>query len=477
LALDRVDPEDELALSEDDLRRVIDDPRERAHIGAQTLADAFLRRIERLNPALNAILTSTPEVAAADARRVEDARAAGQPLPLDGMPIVLKDNIDLGGVRCTAGSKAFADRIAERDAFVVERLRAAGAVVIAKAHLHEFAYGATSNSAFGAARNPWDPSRIPGGSSGGSGAAIAADLTIGALGTDTGGSVRMPSAFNGVTGLRPTIGGVSNRGVYPLAASLDTVGPMARSAADVRALFASMKAFDSGDPWSREAADRVSGTRSEIRGLRIGIVEEFFFDDADPQIVDRIADAVDVLRDFGASVVPFRIPGIAEAYHSCTLLMRAEAAALHEHRIDDERVPIGDDVRGRLRLGRDVTGIELARVLAHRMQWRRELACILSRDVDALLTPAIAVPTPLIEGTDMLSTTTLLTRMTLPWSFAGIPAISIPCGFRSDGMPVGMQIAAAPWQDDRTIDIAEAYQSATDWHRRRPAHPFVADSK
>jgi aspartyl-tRNA(Asn)/glutamyl-tRNA(Gln) amidotransferase subunit A len=463
-------------LTEDDLRQLIDDPRERVHVGAQMLADAFLGRIERLNPALNAILTLTPEVAAADARRVDDARAVGQPLPLDGMPIVLKDNIDLGGVRCTAGSKVFADRIAERDAFVVERLRAAGGVVIGKAHLHEFAYGATSNSAFGAARNPWDRSRIPGGSSGGSGAALAADLTIAALGTDTGGSVRMPSAFNGVTGLRPTVGSVSNRGVYPLAASLDTVGPMARSAADVRALFASMKAFDAGDPWSRDAADRGAGpARPAIRGFRIGIVEEFFFDDADPEIVDRIQGAAGVLRDLGAAVVPFRISGVAEAYQSCTLLMRAEASALHDQRIDDERVPIGDDVRGRLRLGRDISGIELARVLAHRMQWRRDLTRLLSLDVDALLTPAIAVPTPTVEGTDMLSTTTLLTRMTLPWSFAGIPAISIPCGFRSDGMPVGMQIAAAPWQDDLVIDIAQSYQGATDWHRRRPADLLTAN--
>jgi aspartyl-tRNA(Asn)/glutamyl-tRNA(Gln) amidotransferase subunit A len=462
-------------VSEDDLRRLIDDPRERAGVEAQALAAAFLSRIERLNPGLNAIVTSTPEVAAADARRVDAARAAGRPLPLDGMPIVLKDNIDLGGVRCTVGSKAFFDRIAERDAFVVERLRAAGAVVIAKAHLHEFAYGATSNSALGAARNPWDPRRIPGGSSGGSGAALAADLAIGALGTDTGGSIRMPSAFNGVTGLRPTIGAVSNSGVFPAAASLDTVGPMARSATDVRALFTLMKAFDPGDPWSCDAgADDPRPGRSDLRGLRVGIVEDFFFHDADPEIVGRIRGAAEVLRDLGASVAPFRISGIAEAYQSCTLLMRAEASALHDDRIDDESVPIGDDVRGRLRLGRAITGIDLARVLSHRMQWRRQLASTLTRDVDVLLTPAIAVPTPFIEGTDMLSTTALLTRMTLPWSFAGIPAISIPCGFRSDGMPVGMQIAAAPWRDTLTIDVAQAYQTASDWHRRRPTHRLVA---
>lgn len=462
-------------MNDDDLRRLVDDPAERAQVDALELAAAFLSRIERLNPALNAIVAVTPEVALADAHRVDAARAAGQPLPLDGMPIVLKDNIDLGGVRCTVGSKLFLDRTAERDAFVVERLRAAGAVVIGKAHLHEFAYGATSNSALGAVRNPWDRSRIPGGSSGGSGAAIAADLTIGALGTDTGGSIRMPSAFNGVTGLRPTIGAVSNSGVYPLAESLDTVGPMARAATDVRALFASMKGFDAADPWSfAGACDEPRPSGSVIRGLRVGIVEEFFFEDADPEIVARIQAASEVLRDLGASVVPFRVRGIAQAYDSCTTLMRAEAAAQHESHIDAESAPIGDDVRGRLRLGRAITGIELARVQSHRMRWRRELASILTRDFDVLLTPAIAIPTPPIEGTEMLSTTTLLTRMTLPWSFAGIPAIAIPCGFRSDGMPVGMQIAAAPWRDTLTIDVAEAYQGATDWHRRRPAHLLAA---
>lgn len=462
-------------MNDEVLARLIDDPQERSRVDAGTLAAAFLERIEQLNPGLNAIVTSTPEVAAADAGRVESARAAGKRLPLDGMPIVLKDNIDLGGVRCTVGSKVFFDRVAERDAFVVERLRAAGAVVIAKAHLHEFAYGATSNSALGAARNPWDRSRIPGGSSGGSGAALAADLTIGALGTDTGGSVRMPSAFNGVTGLRPTIGAVSNSGVFPAAESLDTVGPMARSATDVRALFAAMKGFDPSDPWSRNAGgDDPSPGPAALGGLRVGVVEEFFFEGADPEIVARIHDAADLLRDLGASVVPLRIAGIAEAYQSCTVLMRAEVSALHHDRVNDESAPIGDDVRARLRLGLTITGIDLSRALSHRMRWRRELASLLTRDVDVLLTPAIATPTPLIDGTDMLSTTALLTRMTLPWSFAGIPAISIPCGFRSDGMPVGMQIAAAPWRDDLTIDFAEAYQSATDWHRRRPALRLVA---
>ena len=247
-------------MSEDDLRALIDEPARRADVPAVELAEVFLERLESAAPRLHATVTLTPELALAGARRADEARASGHRLPLDGLPLVLKDNVDVAGVRTTVGSRLFADRVAAEDAEVTARLRVAGAVLLGKANMHELAFGATSrNEEFGHVVNPIAPDRIPGGSSGGSGAAVAADLCVAAIGTDTGGSIRLPAALCGVAGLRPTYGAVSNRGVQPVSASLDTVGPLARAVTDLRAVLGAIAGHDPEDPTTCEQHARALG--------------------------------------------------------------------------------------------------------------------------------------------------------------------------------------------------------------------------
>ena len=320
--------------------RLIDQPELRVEVSAVELTQAVLDRIDGAGE-INAFITVTPELALADAARMDELRARGESAgPLHGMPLALKDNIDLAGVRCTAGSDWFRDRIAEEDAETTRRLRDAGAVIVGKTTLHEFAYGATNNNAhYGPCRNPWDLERVPGGSSGGSGAAVGADLCLGALGTDTGGSVRIPAALNGVTGMRHTYGAVSNRGVLPICASLDTVGPMARSAVDMARLSAVIVGYDRHDPYAIEppAAARLgleSGER--LDGLRVGVANAFYFDDVDPAVGANARAAADVLAELGAELVEVDVSDSEEAMLRTTLFSRAEALALHRERLEQD---------------------------------------------------------------------------------------------------------------------------------------------
>jgi aspartyl-tRNA(Asn)/glutamyl-tRNA(Gln) amidotransferase subunit A len=460
-------------LTPQELQRAVDERSVRSQIPATELAQAFLDRIAERD-SYNAVLTPTPELALADARRADEARDAGKPLPLDGLPMLIKDNIDVAGVRCTVGSKLFFDRVAQGDATVVARLREAGAIILGKTFLHEFAFGVTSNGILGACRNPWDPARIPGGSSGGSGAAIAADFAIAALGTDTGGSVRLPAAIDGVTGLRPTFAAVSNRGVFPLAPSFDTVGPLARSAGDLAAVFAAMRGYDPLDPWSQQAPPMESVGAAGVRGLRIAIVEDFFFDGIDSQIEHLIRDAGERLRELGAQIFTHSLEGVERAYRAAMELASVEAAATYETHLDDPTAEMGQQSRERFAPGRGVAATAFARDLEHMMRWRRRIARLLTERFDVVLTPAVAVPTFAIDGITNKEAVGVLTRMTYPWSFAGVPAISIPCGFTFDHMPVGVQLVAAPWRDDLLLSVAEAYQRVTDWHRRRPDVPAKA---
>ena len=453
-------------LSDAELQAAIDDPAARGEIPALDLVRAFLARIANYGPTLNAIVTVLEDTALADAERIDGLRKKGRRLPLDGMPVVLKDNIDVAGVRATIGSRHFSARRSSIDAFVVRRIRDAGAVILAKAHMHELAFGATSNSALGACRNPWDTSRIPGGSSGGSGASVAADLAIGALGTDTGGSIRLPATLNGITGLRPTFGAISNAGIYPVSPSFDTVGPMARSACDVRALFDVMRGHDENDPWSLERPPSLTVAEG-VSGLRVGIVQNYFLEDAPPQAGAAVHEAGRLLTELGADVFAYELPGLEEVFTSCTLMSRIEAASTNAALLDGE-ADLSPDVKERLLLGREQSGVELAAMHRHMMTWRRDIDMRFRRDVDLLLTPGAVIRTPPVEGSPMLQTTGRLTRITNPWSFAGIPAISMPFGFWDDGMPLGVQIAAARWCDERAIVAAEALQSRTGWHRARP---------
>lgn len=435
------------------------------------MVGAALKRIEQIDPTLNAFISVRGEEALREARRIDEARAQGRSVgPLAGLPIAVKDNIDVAGTAATAGSLILADRVPADDAEAVRRARAAGAVVVGKTSLHEFAYGVTTNNPhYGPGRNPWDPTRIPGGSSGGSGAALGADACLLALGTDTGGSVRIPAALNGVTALRPTFGAVSVRGTLPVSASLDTVGPMARCARDVAALFSAIAGYDQQDPWATDGPlrDPLAGLEGGVDGVGVAILTDFLGEDVEPEVRIAVRDAAEVLAGLGVDLVEIKMPGAAVAAERANRLIRAEALSVHLEDLDSTPERFGEDVRRRLELGREISGVEVARAIAAMRAWRVEMLDHFDRHA-LILTPTTSEGAPPIAGSEMIETTARLTRFTYPWSLAGLPAMSVPCGFDASGMPIGMQLVAAPWRDDLLLAAAAAFQRETDWHSRRP---------
>jgi aspartyl-tRNA(Asn)/glutamyl-tRNA(Gln) amidotransferase subunit A len=414
---------------------------------------SFLERIEQLDGELNAFLGLRAEEALAEA----DSAPRGA---LHGVPVAVKDVIDVAGARTTAGSAILAENVAAQDAVAVRRLRAAGAIVLGKLNTHEFAYGASTTSPhFGPARNPWSSDRICGGSSGGSGAAVAADLAAGTLGTDTAGSIRIPACFCGVTGLRPSIGLVSNEGVVPVSWSLDTVGPMAWTAEDCALLL-----------------DAVAGTSTElgagIRGLRIGVVEELF-ERADERVAETVRAAVGELAALGATVEPARVPLLDEAGTINQLVMLPEAAEVHLTWLRTRLADYGPDVRARLLAGLLLPSTAYVTGRRARRWYVEQLDDVLGR-YDLLAAPELPTLPPRIEeDTVELRGERIPYRLSVipfnsPWSLAGLPVASVPCGF-VDGLPVGLALVGRRRGEATVLTAAHAFQQATDWHERRPA--------
>lgn len=436
------------------------------------LTQACLARIERLNPALNAFITVTAEQA------LQQARAAGAEIqrgqwrgPLHGVPLALKDLIDTAGIRTTAASAVFKDRIPAEDAEVVRRLKAAGAVLLGKLNLHEFAYGGTSvPSHFGAVHNPWNLGRIAGGSSGGSGAAVAAGLCFGALGTDTAASVRHPAAYCGVVGLKPTYGRVSTRGVIPLSWSLDHVGPLCRSVSDAALLLEAIAGFDPAEPTSVDQPVEHYAGALQVRtaALRIGVVRRPYFDELDPDIEAAVHAAIQVLARITAGVRDVELP------YSNLLLTVAGAEAYAFHKPWFTRTPELYQAMTRQRL-EQAAGISAAdyvnaRRELERLRWQADDAFAA---VDLLVTPTTALAPIRIESGNMdpplpPDGTPREFRNTHMFDVLGLPAISVPCGFTRDGMPVGLQIAGPRFGESRVLALAHAYEQATEWHRRSP---------
>lgn len=419
---------------------------------------SYLERIEETS-SLNAFLSVRAEEALAEADAVPDG-------PLHGVPVAIKDVIDVAGARTTAASEILRHNVPDRDAESVARLRAAGAVVLGKLNTHEFAYGAATTSPhFGPARNPWSPDRICGGSSGGSGAAIAADLAAGTLGTDTAGSVRIPACYCGVTGLRPTTGLVPTHGVVPVSWTLDAVGPMARSAEDCSLLLSALV------PSYRQ---RLDGGAS---GLRIGAVEELF-GRADPAVAACVHAAVDELRSLGASVERVEVPLLEEAGTILQAILLPEAAEVHLPWMRSRLADYGSDVRARLLSGlllpstAYVTGLRARR-------WYLDGLLPLFERFDLLAQPAMAVAPPRIDDDTVLwHGERLPYRLSVipynsPWALAGLPVVSVPCGF-VDGMPMGLALAGRPGEESTVLGAAASFQRSTDWHERRPQLATVA---
>jgi aspartyl-tRNA(Asn)/glutamyl-tRNA(Gln) amidotransferase subunit A len=429
-----------------------------------------LHKIEALNPKLNAFITVTAESALAEARAAEAEIQSGHWRgPLHGIPIALKDLIDTAGVKTTAGSALFKDRVPLEDAEVVRRLKAAGAVLLGKQNLHEFAYGGSSVvSYFGVVHNPWNPQHIAGGSSGGSAAAVASGLCYGAIGTDTAGSIREPAGLCGIVGLKPTYGRISTRGVIPLSWSLDHVGPITCIVADSALMLEILAGYDSADPYSANvpAQNYVEALNAATRHLRIGVPRAFFYDDLHPEVALAIDQALAVLSRMTADVreVSLTVP-------TDRTLQSAESYAYHASLVQKSPELYQPETLRRIQSGKNVSEEDRIR-LTSQLQELRRTATRIFEDADVLVAPTVPIPAPtvaeLTQNPDRLRPRELLMlRNTRPFNVWGLPAISIPCGFTKEGLPVGLQIAGPPWEEGRVLALAHAYEQATDWHRRK----------
>jgi len=435
----------------------------RIRAGELSPREAVLASLERIEAAseLNAFISVRGDRALAEAETAPHG-------PLRGVPVAIKDVIDVSGEHTTAASAILRDNIAAADAESVARLRRAGAVVVGKLNTHEFAFGAlTTSPHFGPARNPWALDRVCGGSSGGSGAAVAAGLVSGALGTDTAGSVRIPACYCGVTGLRPSIGLVSNVGVVPTSWRFDTVGPLARTAEDCSLLLEALTPSYRPDP------------EGGPEGLRIGVVEELF-DRAEPAIAEVALSAVGDLRRLGARVESVTVPLLDEAGTIVQTMMLPEAAEVHLPWLRTRLNEYGADVRARLLAGLLLPSTAYVTGLRARRVFLRELDPVFAR-FDLLVHPEMPVPPPRIgEETVVLNGVERPYRLSLipfnsPWVLAGGPVASVPCGF-VDGLPVGLALVGAPGAEATVLRAGAAYQRATDWHERRPPAAVAATS-
>ena len=439
---------------------------------ARSALERCLARIERLDPALNAMVTATAETARQQADACDRAAAEGRWLGLlHGIPVALKDNIETAGVRTTSGAAYLADHIPNRDAPVVGRLKAQGAVLVGKANMQELAWGVVStNPVTGQCRNPWNPEHIPGGSSGGSGAAVAAGMAHASLGTDTGGSVRIPASMTGIAGLRPTHGRISIRGITPVSVAHDTVGPMARSVADVARLFAVLAAYDPLDHVSRALPldNFLPRLGDGIEGVRIGLARNFFFDGLDGEVEAAVRAGAGTLESLGARLVDVTLPGAETAQRWTTIMAYADACAYHKERLDAGPGALSQVVYERMIMGRDFSAVDYAQAMRGREAWRRALAEMFET-VDLLLAPTTPRPAPPIADDRSLHRATQdATRFTYGGALASIPGLSVPCGFSAGGLPIGMMLEAAWGAEPLLLRVGHAYQQATDWHLRRP---------
>jgi aspartyl-tRNA(Asn)/glutamyl-tRNA(Gln) amidotransferase subunit A len=440
---------------------------------------AHLDRITSLDGPLKAFITVTADAALAAAREAEAAVVAGRPLgPLHGVPLGLKDLYDTAGVRTTGGSKILRERVPAADATVVRRLREAGMIVLGKLNMVEFAFGPEGrNPHYGHARNPWDASthRMAGGSSSGSGVAVAAGLVPVALGSDTGGSIRIPCSLCGLTGIKPTYGRVSRAGMLPLSWSMDHVGPMTRNAADAALVLGAMAGYDAADPTSSvlPVPDYGAALSGDVRGLRVGLLRTFFVESATPEVRAAVETAARTLEKAGAVVDDVALPGVRHTAAGALAVVATEAMAYHAAWLRTRKADYDPDVSTRLMAGAFVTGVHYVRGQQARALLRREVDEALTRH-DVLLAPATPITAPGIDerqttlGDGASDIRSALIRLTRPFNFSGHPACSLPCGFSTGGLPIGMQIVGRPFDEATVLRAADAYQRLSDWHARRP---------
>jgi aspartyl-tRNA(Asn)/glutamyl-tRNA(Gln) amidotransferase subunit A len=438
------------------------------------LTQACLDRIDKYNKTINAFITVMREQALATAREMDAEQKSGKWRgPLHGIPIALKDNIDTAGVRTTAASGVFKDRVPTQDAEVVVRLKKAGAILLGKLNLHEFALGGTSAvTYFGPVHNPWNPAHVPGGSSGGSAAAIASDLCIGSLGTDTGGSIRIPASHCGIVGFKPTYGRVSNRGVIPMSWTLDHVGPMCKTVEDAALILGVIAGYDELDSTSVDVPvpDYSRAIRMPVSKFRVGVPRTPFFDNVDTEIAKAVEAAIDLIRKLTASVKDVQIPAtgnIADVWNP-------EIYAYHTPWITKTPELYQDATRNLIQAAGNAKPAVYAQARHEVDVVRRDIKKVFA-NVDVLVTPTQRTPAALIVpprpaanagrggaagGGGLVNTAA--------FDIYGLPTISVPCGFTSSGLPIGLQISGAHFAESTVITLAHAYEQATEWHKRRP---------
>ncbi|HAV77433.1 MAG TPA: Asp-tRNA(Asn)/Glu-tRNA(Gln) amidotransferase subunit GatA [Anaerolineae bacterium] len=438
-------------------------------IAPQNLTEACFAQIKRLNPTLNAYITVIEPKKTLEAQR-PPINTAPLNHALRGIPIAVKDLFDVEGIRTTAGSKFFADHIAENDAFVVERLKQAGALINGKTNTHEIALGVTGeNPHYGTARNPWDTERIAGGSSSGSAIAVATGMALGALGTDTGGSIRIPASLCGVVGFKPTRGRVSTRGVFPLSWNLDHVGPLTKCVKDAAVMLQVISVYDAVDPSSIKmlTGDYLGHLIDDMSGRKIAIASGEFIESADTEVLEALHDAAKIFESMGCKIQKINVDWLNDAALANSTMIQTDAAAVHRDRLKEHPEMFGDDIRLRLEEGTNRSATEY--VLARRTQAdARKRFELFFESYDFLILPTTPIAAPPVTGLDSIEQAGRLNLFTKPFNLTGLPALSVPCGFTSEGLPIGLQIVAKAWGDAKALNAGYAYEQATEWHKKFP---------
>lgn len=439
---------------------------ERGELSPVRLTEEVLSKAERLNPRINAYITILRERALREAEAAERSIREGSYLgPLHGIPIAIKDLIYIDGVRCTAGSQILSTQVATYDSNVVKKLREAGAIIVGTTNLHEFASGVTSvNPFYGPVRNPWDTTRISGGSSGGSAAAVAAGMTVGAVGTDTSGSVRIPAALCGVVGLKPTYGRISRHGVIPLSTSFDTVGTLTSCVWDAAAMLQALAGHEASDETSEdvEVQNYFEGLEKPLREAKLGLPGEYFLDELTPAVSELFSKFLERMRESGISTKEVAIRAMADVYETWASIRRSEAAAFHAQWLSTMPQKYGEDVRKSLEMGGKITAVQYIKAQQRRPEIVESFLEAM-KDVEFLVVPTVPVPAPKIgqekvelagKSVDVYSA---LSKLTLPFNVSGFPVISIPIG-STEGLPVGAQIVARPFEESSLLRIAYWYE-------------------
>ncbi len=439
---------------------------------------AYLDRIDQVDSKLNSFITISREEALTQARQADSEIAAGNHRgPMHGVPVAVKDQFNTAGIRTTGGSAILKDFVPDEDATVVANLKKAGAVLLGKLNMSEYAMGDAFHHPFGRPHNPWDLSRNPGTSSSGSGAATAAFLCATSLGEDTGGSIRGPAAFCGLVGIRPSWGRVSRYGVLAASWSMDTVGPISRTVADCAMTLGAIAGYDPKDPytWDTPVPDYLASLTGDISGLRVGVVRERIDTNAvDPEVRDGVVEAISVLGELGATVEDVTIPLMVHSSAISRAIIMVDAAAVQRQGISDHLERYDHNIQIRLLTGSILPAQAHHKAARLRHMLRQEILEALER-VDVLVMPTSSIPASPIPAQAGISSKEEVREglagrrsFTAPFNLANCPALSVGCGFTSENLPVGLQIAGKPFAEDTLFRVAYAYQQATDWHTRRP---------